>query len=89
MKTNGAKKALVGLKSLGRGIPRQDYEVFNTDKTAKIGHITSGTSSPTLKYPIGVAFIDKTFENVGTHLWVKVREDFHEFEVVKTPFYKK
>ncbi len=89
LKASGTKKALVGLKSLGRGIPRQGYEVFNNDQTTKIGHITSGTSSPSLKYPIGVAFIDKTFENVGTHLWVKVREDFHEFEVVKTPFYKK
>ena len=89
MKAAGPKRALVGVKSLGRGIPRQDYEVFNPDQSAKIGHITSGTSSPSLKYPIGVAFIDKTFENIGTHLWVKVREDFHEFEVVKTPFYKK
>lgn len=89
LKASGAKRALVGLKSLGRGIPRQDYEVYNAEKTAKIGHITSGTSSPSLKYPIGVAFIDKTFETIGTRLWVKVRDDFHEFEVVKTPFYKK
>ncbi len=89
LKSTGPKKALVGLKSLGRGIPRQDYEVFSTDQKTKIGHITSGTSSPSLKYPIGVAFIDKTFETIGTKLWVKVREDFHEFEVVKTPFYKK
>lgn len=89
MKASGPTKALIGLKSLGRGIPRQGYEVFSGDKTTKIGHITSGTSSPSLKYPIGVAFVDKTFETVGTHLWVKVREDLHEFEVVKTPFYKK
>lgn len=89
LKSSGCKKALVGIKSLGRGIPRQGYEVFNADKTVKIGQITSGTSSPSLKYPIGVAFIDKTFENIGTRLWVKVREDFHECEVVKTPFYKK
>ncbi len=89
LKTSGVNKSLVGLKSLGRGIPRQDYEVYSTDKTEKIGQITSGTSSPSLKYPIGVAFIDKSFETVGTRLWVKVREDFHEFEVVKTPFYRK
>lgn len=89
LKATGSKKALVGVKSLGRGIPRQGYDVYGDDKITKIGHITSGTSSPSLKYPIGVAFIDKTFENVGTRLWVKVRDDFHEFEVVKTPFYKK
>ena len=89
LKVSGSKKSLVGLKSLGRGIPRQDYEVYSSDQKSKIGHITSGTSSPSLKYPIGVAFIDKSFETVGTRLYVKVRDDFHEFEVVKTPFYKK
>ena len=89
LKESGTKKSLVGVKSLGRGIPRQGYEVYSSDQSKLIGNITSGTSSPSLKYPIGVAFIDKNFENVGTHLWVKVREDFHEFEVVKTPFYKK
>ena len=89
LKALGPQKALIGIKSLGRGIPRQGYEVYSSDQKTKIGNITSGTSSPSLKYPIGVAFIDKTFENVGTKLWVKVRDDFHEFEVVKTPFYKK
>jgi aminomethyltransferase len=89
LKNSGLKKSLVGIKSLGRGIPRQGYEVYSSDQQRRIGSITSGTSSPSLKYPIGVAFIDKSFENIGTKLWVKVREDFHEFEVVKTPFYKK
>jgi len=89
LKTSGPKHALIGLKSLGRGIPRQGYEVYADDKTTKIGHITSGTSSPSLKYPIGVAFVDKKFETIGNKLWVKVREDFHECEIVKTPFYKK
>jgi len=89
LKAAGPKHALIGLKSLGRGIPRQGYEVFSSDQTSKIGHITSGTSSPSLGYPIGVAFVDKKFETIGTKLWVKIREDFHECEVVKTPFYKK
>jgi aminomethyltransferase len=89
MKSIGPSKSLVGLKSLGRGIPRQGYEVYSPDQKSLIGHITSGTSSPSLKYPIGVAFIEKKFETVGTKLWVKVRDDFQEAEVVKTPFYKK
>ena len=89
LKTAGIKKALVGIKSLGRGIPRQGYEVFAADRTTKIGEITSGTSSPSLKFPIGIAFIDKNFEAIGSKLFVKVREDLQEIEVVKTPFYKK
>lgn len=88
LKETGPKKALVGLRSAGRGIPRQGYEVYSPDKV-KIGAITSGTQSPTLKQSIGVAFIDKNFEKIGTKVLVKVREDFHEFDVVKTPFIEK
>ena len=89
LKASGVKKALVGIHALGRGIPRQGYEVYDSTQTKKIGHITSGTQSPTLKVPIGVAWIDKSHEAIGTHLWVKIRDDFHEFEVCKTPFIQK
>jgi aminomethyltransferase len=87
LKAQGAKKSLVGLKSLGRGIPRQGYEIYAEDRSTLIGQITSGTSSPSLKLPIGVAFIQKTHEAVGTKVFVKVRDDFQECEIVKTPFY--
>jgi aminomethyltransferase len=89
LKASGPKKALVGVGSVGRALPRQGYEIYDTDRAKVIGHITSGTQSPTLKTPIGIAFIDKAFEAIGTKLLVKVREDFHEFEVVKTPFIQK
>ena len=88
-KLAGVTRALVGVKSLGRGIPRQGYEVYTEDGGKKIGVITSGTSSPSLKYPIGIAFIEKQYEAIGTKLKVKVREDFHDLEVVKTPFVTK
>lgn len=90
-KTAGIKKTLVGVKSLGRAIPRQGYEVFSSADAIeqnKIGVITSGTSSPSLKYPIGVAFINKTHEATGARVFIKIREDVHEFEIVKTPFLK-
>lgn len=86
VKSEGARHALVGIRSEGRGIPRQGYEVHSIDRSQKIGHVTSGTQSPSLKQSIGIAFIDKKFETLGTKVLVKVREDFHEFEVVKTPF---
>jgi aminomethyltransferase len=87
LKARGAQKALVGLKSLGRGIPRQGYEVYADDRSTLIGTITSGTSSPSLKFPIGVAWLKKTHEAAGTKVFVKVRDDFQECEIVKTPFY--
>ena len=85
-KAEGVKRALVGIKSLGRGIPRQGYEVYSADGSKKVGMVTSGTSSPSLKLPIGVALIEKQFEAVGTPLKVKVREELHDAEIVKTPF---
>jgi len=89
LKANGPKKALVGVLSLGRGIPRQGYEIYSEDQTTLLGIITSGTQSPTLKRAIGVAWIEKSHEKIGSRLWVKIREDFHEFEVCKTPFIEK
>ncbi|MBS1959341.1 MAG: glycine cleavage system aminomethyltransferase GcvT [Bdellovibrionales bacterium] len=88
-KASGAIKSLVGVKSLGRAIPRQGYDVYTEDQSTKIGIITSGTSSPSLKLPIGIAFVDKKFDVVGTKLAVKVREELHPFEIVSTPFYKR
>ena len=88
LKESGAKKALVGLQSSDRGIPRQGYEVYSSDKI-KIGTVTSGTQSPSLKQSIGIAWIEKAYDAIGTHVLVKVRDNFHEFTVVKTPFIQK
>lgn len=81
-------KTLVGLKSETRAIPRQGYSVFSVEGQ-KIGEITSGTSSPSLKFPIGIASIDKSFQKTGTSVMVKIREDLCPFQVVQTPFYQR
>jgi aminomethyltransferase len=86
LKAEGPKRALVGIESLGRGIPRQGYGVYDSSRSRLIGTVTSGTQSPSLKRAIGIALIEKAHEKPGTRLWVKIREDFHEFEVCKTPF---
>ena len=52
-----AGRTLVGLKITGRGIARRGYEVHQPDG-GLIGHITSGTHSPTLGYPIALADLD-------------------------------
>jgi aminomethyltransferase len=86
LKTRGSSRALVGIASLGRGIPRQGYEVFDVSRSRRVGVVTSGTQSPSLRRGIGVCLIEKEFEKPGTHLWVKIREELHEVEVCKTPF---
>ncbi|MBU6152701.1 MAG: glycine cleavage system aminomethyltransferase GcvT [Bdellovibrionales bacterium] len=89
IKDAGPTRSLVGILSLGRGIPRQGYEVFDETRKTRVGFVTSGTQSPTLKKAIGIALIEKKCEKAGTRLWVKIREDLHEFEVCKTPFIDK
>ncbi len=48
-KEAGVTWASVGVKSLGRAIPRQGYSVLNSTKDKVVGVVTSGTSSPSLK----------------------------------------
>jgi aminomethyltransferase len=50
-------RSLVGLRVTGRGIARHGHEVHRPDGSL-IGHITSGTHSPTLGYPIALADLD-------------------------------
>ncbi len=52
---SGLKKTLVGFEMIDRGIPREGYEVYKDGN--KIGHVTTGYMSPTLKKSIGNALI--------------------------------
>jgi aminomethyltransferase len=89
MKAAGPTRTLVGLRSEGRGIARQGAEVYDVDRTTRIGTVTSGTQSPTLKQSIAIGLIRKSHEAVGTKVLVKVREDFLEYTVSTTPFISK
>lgn len=88
-KEAGLKRKLVGLKLLDRGIPRQGYGVFTADGQERIGEITSGTQSPSLKQSIGIAYVPHSHAKEGTRLTVDIRGTKAIAEVVPTPFYKK
>lgn len=58
-----SKKKLVGFKMIDRGIPRKDYNVFDSNNNL-IGKVTSGTFSPSNKLGVGMALIDfKNFKS--------------------------
>lgn len=80
-------RKLVGLTLSDRNIARHGYEVFDGD-SQKIGVVTSGTLSPTLNVPIAMAYIAKPFAEVGTTVYVKVRQNLAPARVTKLPFYK-
>lgn len=85
--TEGTAKKLVGLRMTDKRVPRQGYAVLK-DGTP-VGTITSGTLSPTLGVPIGMAYVTSTLSAVGTALTVDVRGSACAAEVVALPFYKR
>ncbi|WP_104137475.1 glycine cleavage system aminomethyltransferase GcvT [Arthrobacter sp. ZGTC131] len=83
--TTGRK--LVGLKGLGRRAGRGHYPVLKDGKV--VGEVTSGQPSPTLGYPVAMAYVDVEFTEPGTALDIDLRGKAEPFEVVALPFYKR
>ena len=80
-------RVLVGLKAEGKRAGRADYEVFDGEES--VGIITSGALSPTLGYPIAMAYLDPGVSDVGTELQIDVRGSRVAASVVPLPFYKR
>lgn len=54
-----------------------------------MGEVTSGQPSPTLGYPVALAYVDVEHAELGTVLDVDLRGKAEPFEVVALPFYKR
>jgi aminomethyltransferase len=85
--TEGVARRLVGLQMEGRNIARHDYPVMHEGEA--VGIVTSGTLSPTLGYPIALAYVPANLGKVGQSLAVEIRGKTHPAQVVKKPFYKR
>jgi glycine cleavage system T protein (aminomethyltransferase) len=83
----GVKRTLVGFQLKDPGIPRADYEIHSGGK--KIGVVSSGTSSPSLKAGVGMGFVEPAFKAQGTEIDIMIRDRGAKAVVVKLPFYKK
>jgi aminomethyltransferase len=70
----------------GRHIARHGYQVLSEGKV--VGEITSGTLSPTLGYPIALAYIPTPLSQPGQTLDVEIRGKTYPAVVVKKPFYR-
>jgi len=80
-------RQLVGLKGSGRRSARSHYPVLKDGQV--IGEVTSGAPSPTLGFPIALAYVDASFSEPGTAVEVDLRGKPEPFEVVQLPFYKR
>jgi len=83
----GPKRKLVGFEMIDRGIGRHGYPVVEGGD--EIGVVTSGTHSPTLKKPIGLAYLPVGKSAPGTEFSILIRGKETRARVVPTPFYKR
>ena len=85
-KAQGIPRKLVGLQTQGRNIARHGYSVLSSDKV--VGEVTSGTLSPTLSYPIALAYVPTQLATLKQQLDVEIRGKAYPAVVVKRPFYR-
>jgi aminomethyltransferase len=86
-KAGGATRKIVGLEMLERGIARHGYDAYVGD--TKVGVVTSGTQTPTLKKAIGMAYLPIEHNAPGTEFDVDIRGKRTRARVVPMPFYKR
>jgi aminomethyltransferase len=86
-KVAGLQRKLVGFTLTEPGIPRHGYRVLQDGKP--VGAVTSGTRSPSLQIPIGLAYVPAALAAEGSTFAVEIRGRPVAARVVKTPFYQK
>lgn len=88
-KEEGSKRKIAGIKMMEAGVPDTDDTIYSLDGSENIGHVTSGTHSPTLRQNIGLALLHRDYSEVGTEILVDIQDKKVAAKVVKTPFYKR
>ncbi len=78
---NKSKKKLVGFKMIDRAIPRKNYNIYN-NKNKRIGKVTSGTYSPSLKVGLGMAMID-FYDFKSNEIYIENRSKFSKAIITK------
>lgn len=82
---NGTANKLVGVKLIDKGVARDGAELRN-EADEKVGWLTSGGFSPTLKEAIGIAYIQSDLAEIGQKIFVNVRGRNIAAEISATPF---
>jgi len=90
-KVKGVRKKLVAFKMSGKSAPpRAHYGVWSTGAGGtKLGEVTSGTQSPSLRLGIGMAYVPPEFAAPGTSIEIEIRGNRAAAAVVPKPIYKK
>jgi aminomethyltransferase len=84
-KQRGVARKLVGIEMIDKGIPRNGYVICDVNGHP-IGHVTSGTQSPSLGKAIGMGYVKSEFASIDTPLLIQVRDKQLQARVAKIPF---
>ncbi len=86
-KNGGLTRKVVGFELLGKGIPREGYDVEVDGK--KIGYVTTGYKAPSVGKSIGFALVDLAYTELGTKFDIKIRNKTSEAVVISKKFLQK
>ena len=84
-KKKGITKQMIGFQMLDRAVARTGYAVYRDGE--RIGTVTSGAPSPSLKSNIGFASIESS-RNTNETIDVEIRGKLHPAKIVEVPFVK-
>lgn len=87
-KENGSERKLVGFVVNDKRPARHGYSVMDAAGN-EIGIVTSGSTSPTLGYPVALAYVKTAFSALDTTIFIDVRGKAIEAKVCALPFLKK
>lgn len=87
VKESGLKRKLVGFDLSEKAVARHGYQM--TAGGAEVGHVTSGTFSPTLERAIGLGYVKMGWNDVGKTVQVMIRGKEVAASVVNVPFVQK
>jgi len=85
----GPQRLLTGFEMVERGIARHGYPVHLAADGDAVGHVTSGTHSPSCDKALGMTYLPATEAVEGADLWIEIRNRLVRARVIPMPFYSR
>ncbi len=84
-KAEGLTRKLVGFQLDGRRMPRHGMKILSGGRV--VGHVASGTFSPSLERPIGMGYVETALAANGTTVEIEAGSTTLSARVTARPFY--
>jgi len=90
-KASGVAKRCVAFKMTGRSAPpRTHYTIWSSGASpVRLGTVTSGTQSPSLRIGIGLGYVSPEFARPDTPVAIEIRGQHAPAVIVPKPIYRK